>query len=56
MKKQIYECLKMIESEKKKLIVVHEVFRKKARSSVFKKSFKDQSFKLALEELLDEKS
>lgn len=46
----------IIEDERKKLIVVQEVFKKKIDSRTFNKSFKEKSFKMALEELLDEKS
>lgn len=46
----------ILEEERKKLIVVQEVFKKKANSKVYNRSFREKSFKLALEELLEEKS
>ena len=56
LKKNAAKSVNLIEEERKKLIVVQEVFRKKTSEKLFNKSFKDKSFKLALEELLDEKS
>lgn len=56
LKKTAAKAIAQIEDERKKLIVIYEVFRKKGSEKAFNKSFKDKSFKLALEELLDEKS
>lgn len=56
LKKYLYDSLNIIEEQKKKLIVVHELLRKKLKFAEGTKSFKDLSFKLALEELLDDKS
>lgn len=56
LKKVSAKSISQIEEERKKLIVIQEVFRKKTSEKAFHKSFKDKSFKLALEELLDEKS
>lgn len=56
LKKTAAKAISQIEEEKKKLIVIYEVFRKKTNEKAFNKSFKDKSFKLALEELLEEKS
>ena len=56
LKKTAAKATTNIEEERKKLIVIQEVFRKKTSEKAFNKSFKDKSFKLALEELLEEKS
>jgi hypothetical protein len=48
--------LHSLEEEKKKLLVVQEVFKKKSSEKMYVRSFKDQSFKLAMEELLEENS
>lgn len=48
--------LHSLEEEKKKLMVVQEVFKKKSSEKIYVRSFKDQSFKLAMEELLEENS
>ena len=56
LKKNLYNSMNIIEEQKKKLIVVHELLRKKSKFAEGNKSFKDVSFKLALEELLEEKS
>jgi hypothetical protein len=56
LKRQCTLSCNIIEEERKKLIVVQEVFKKKIGSRTYTKSFKEKSFKMALEELLDEKS
>ena len=56
LKKSLYTSMNIIEDQKKKLIVVHELLRKKLKFTEGNRSFKDVSFKLALEELLEEKS
>ena len=56
LKRAAAKAASLVEDERKKLIVVQEVFRQNASEKAFRKSFHDKSFKLALEELLEEKS
>jgi hypothetical protein len=56
LKKTCAVSANILEEERRKLIVVQEVFKKKANSKVYNRSFREKSFKLALEELLEEKS
>jgi hypothetical protein len=55
-KKSCAVSANILEEERKKLIVVQEVFKKKTNAKIYNKSFREKSFKLALEELLEEKS
>ncbi len=54
LKKNLYSCLNIIEDEKKKLIVIYEVFRNTMKNT--SSQFKDRSFQLTLEKLLEDKS
>lgn len=56
LKKNLYASMNIIEDQKKKLIVVHELLRKRLKFAEGTNTFKDVSFKLALEELLEEKT
>lgn len=56
LKKSAAKTASLLEEERKKLIVVQEVFRKNASRKAFNKSFQNKSFKLALEELCDSAS
>lgn len=56
LKKDLYFSTNIVEDEKKKLIVILELLRKKVKQVEAPRNTKDISFKLALEELLEEKS
>ena len=56
LKKIAAKATSSIEEERKNLIVIQEVFRTKVNEKAFNKSFKDKSFQLTLEEMLNEKS
>ena len=56
LKKSIHDCMLQIETQKKKLIVIHELFKKRLKSKEEGSNLEDKNLRDAVEMLLEERS